>query len=344
VSVHEWGAPERMKLEAVSGFRVTKPRLLSFLADLSGAPRDAVRQPSGRRGPAFFIAMDADSLRIRQMEGRDIEVGMRLKETAGWNQIRADWEAFLSLEPAGCLVAEQAGRVVATATAIGYGRSVGWIGMILVDPDFRRRGIATRMMERAIAFLDALPCACLKLDATEAGAPVYERMGFQVEYGVERWRRPPGPIPEPESGATEISRVRSIDVPRLGAWDEPVFGADRTRLLDWYRRNGGPGFRLEEDETTRGLVFSRPGSFAFQVGPLVAEDESSARRLLLRALSASEDRPVIIDLPTPNSAAVELAGEFGFERSRVLLRMHRGPNRHPGRPDKVFALAGFEYG
>lgn len=288
--------------------------------------------------------MTSGDLYIRRMEVRDVGFGMRLKEMAGWNQIEADWEAFLRLEPEGCLVGEKSGRVVATTTAIGYGDRFGWIGMVLVDPEFRLQGIATRMMERAIAFLESRPCECLKLDATEAGTAVYERMGFQVEYGVERWKRPPGPMVEAAGDPTGISRVRPRDVPRLSEWDEPLFGADRTRLLEWYCRAGGPAYRLENEGAPRGFVFSRPGSFAFQVGPLVAEDVTAAGRLLRRVLSASGGRPVILDLPARNAAALELARELGFERSRVLFRMYRGANRHPGRPDKVYALSGFEYG
>ena len=83
----------------------------------------------------------------------DVAAGMRLKTIAGWNQTQADWHRFLELNPGGCFVALHQGRVVGTVTAIAYSGSVGWVGMMLVDPDFRRRGIGTRLMERAMASL-----------------------------------------------------------------------------------------------------------------------------------------------------------------------------------------------
>lgn len=288
--------------------------------------------------------MSNQELLIRHMDTGDVAAGMRLKELAGWNQTEADWTAFLALEPAGCLVAEKAGTVVATGTAIGYGERCGWIGMILVDPQYRRQGIATCVMERLMGYLDSRGCRCLKLDATEAGAKVYEQMGFLVEYEVERWKRLPQPLPEPSLEAAAAQVTPPGDLHRLARFDEPVFGADRSRLLDWYCRRGGPAFRLEQAGNLLGFAMSRPGSFAFQAGPVVADDVPTARSLLARLLAAAGDRPAIIDLPVPNVAALELAAEFGFERSRLLFRMHRGPNLHPGHPERVFALAGFEYG
>ena len=46
------------------------------------------------------------ALTLRLMTPGDIELGMRLKGQAGWNQTPADWQRFLELEPNGCFVAE----------------------------------------------------------------------------------------------------------------------------------------------------------------------------------------------------------------------------------------------
>src|SRR5262249_49185807 len=128
-------------------------------------------------------------IRIRKMRPDDTALGMRLKGEAGWNQCASDWKAYLQIEPDGCFIAELDGRAVGTATAIPYEDRLGWIGMVLVDTDARRKGVGTRLVAETIAYLESVACRCQKLDATEAGALVYEKMGFHIEYEVQRWQR-----------------------------------------------------------------------------------------------------------------------------------------------------------
>jgi len=75
----------------------------------------------------------------------DIPSAMRLKEAAGWNQTEADWRRLLSLQPEGCFAAVRDGRLVGTTTVTIYGE-LAWIGMVLVDREYRRQGIASGLM------------------------------------------------------------------------------------------------------------------------------------------------------------------------------------------------------
>ncbi len=110
----------------------------------------------------------ARSLQLRRMTASDIPLGMRLKELAGWNQTPEDWTNFLELCPDGCFVAEWEGEAVGTFITMDYGGLVGWIGMVLVDPDYRRRGIGTFLIESALKVLESR-CLAVKLDANPAG-------------------------------------------------------------------------------------------------------------------------------------------------------------------------------
>jgi GNAT superfamily N-acetyltransferase len=279
-------------------------------------------------------------LAVRHLTSGDLDAAMRLKEAAGWNQVRGDWEAVLQVEPEGCFAGEVDGWVVATATAVKWDSSLGWIGMVLVDPAHRRQGHATRMMERCIEYLEPR-CSCIKLDATDDGARVYSRMGFQHEYTVQRWRRPEG-----SSGARSV-RVLPLgpaDLPSAMEMDRQAFGADRGRLLDWYVRVcGGAVQRLGVSGTLGGFALGRPGSSAFQMGPVVAESPEVAAELMAAVLEKVKG-PVIADFPDANPAVRDLLRELGFVPSRVLYRMFRGTNQSPGDPRRIFCLAGFEWG
>src|ERR1700740_2643423 len=105
-------------------------------------------------------------MRLRAMAEADIPAGMRLKEISGWNQTAEDWGRFLNASPNGCFVAEFDSKVVGTAATISYEDKFAWIGMVLVDPKYRGRGIGTRLLEKTIAFLDEMRIPTMKLDAT----------------------------------------------------------------------------------------------------------------------------------------------------------------------------------
>src|SRR5690348_1859424 len=111
------------------------------------------------------------------MESADLLGALGIGERAGWNQTEADWQRLLALSPEGCFVATSSGELAGTVTTIQYGRSLAWIGMMLVDPRFRRRGIATALMDRAIAYLRERRVETIALDATDAGRAVYTSLG-----------------------------------------------------------------------------------------------------------------------------------------------------------------------
>src|SRR4051812_32712413 len=92
-------------------------------------------------------------LTLRYLTSADLAFADALRAGAGWNQTVGDWQRFLDLSPDGCLLAECEGRPVATATTIRYGTELGWIGMMLVHPDFRRRGIARVLLKHCIEIL-----------------------------------------------------------------------------------------------------------------------------------------------------------------------------------------------
>src|SRR5262252_245431 len=115
-------------------------------------------------------------IRIRHMNINDLALGMRLKDQAGWNQTEADWRRMLSLEPEGCFVAEWSGEAVGTTATCIFG-PVAWIAMVLVEESMRGRGIGQALMEYALTFLDEARVRSVRLDATELGKPVYEKLG-----------------------------------------------------------------------------------------------------------------------------------------------------------------------
>src|SRR5688572_21903332 len=204
------------------------------------------------------------------MRPSDIGDGLRLCRACGWNQTAHDWAQFLAMEPDGARVAECLGRVIGTVATIRYGTRFGWIGMVLVDPAARGRGIGTLLLDQATAMLADMPL--VRLDATPAGHGIYIRRNFTEERRLRRLQATvPGGLQVPT--AAQAHRMTERDLSDVIALDERVFGANRAAMLRWiwnlapeYAWAAGRGAGL------RGYTFGRHGYGFEYLGPVVAID------------------------------------------------------------------------
>ena len=287
------------------------------------------------------------------MQEADLAAADRLTRLACWNQIEGDWRTWLKLTEARAWVTEIDGRVVGSTTAIPYENRFGWVGMVLVDPDFRRQGVATNLVRTALHYLERKGCQCQKLDATSEGKEIYEKLGFRVEYQVQRWRRSAMSLPEPREGGQLAMIGRSL-APGLEALDRRAFGASRRELLNLFLHNGFRGYACSEPQTPsaavsrpnliRGYGFGRPGRGAAQIGPLVAVNPGAAGELMDRLRRDLGQSTIIADVAAGNRKATDLLERHGFSPVRHLVRMFRGPNAFPGQLEEIYCLAGFEWG
>ncbi len=282
-------------------------------------------------------------VKLRTMMESDIGSGMRLKELAGWNQTEADWKRFLRASPNGCFVAEVDEEVCGSAATIIYGGRFAWVGMVLVDPALRGRGIGTKLLERCVEHLDSVGVPCIKLDATPLGKPLYEKMGFVAEYELERWI-----LKREAKDARVLGPVEKMPAPLLDfvmKADGEAFGADRSATLRSVNEEE-PRFTdgLWNAGGMEGYAFGRHGSFADHLGPWIAKDQATGERLLDRFLEQSVRENVIVDCTTANPFAKRLLQARGFTFARPLTRMFRGKNAFPGRPELVCSILGPEFG
>jgi GNAT superfamily N-acetyltransferase len=284
-------------------------------------------------------------MHLRVMTKQDVPAGLRLKELAGWNQTAGDWNRFLEASPQGCFVVEENGLVCGTATTICYEERFAWIGMVLVDPEYRKQGIGTQLLMKAIEYLDQQKIPTMKLDATPQGRPLYEKLGFVAEYEIERWvlKRSPGSNTRtPKSNLPPLTEAQLKSILEM---DRDVFGADRCFLLRSLR-DEAPEFALGDwaEAMPHGYAFGRHGSFSDHLGPWMAASGAAAERLLDDFLARSSRENILVDRLTANAMTGELLRARGFAFARNLTRMHRGPNAYPGNPDSLCAIAGPEFG
>ncbi len=283
----------------------------------------------------------AEAIQIVRMGRGDIPFGMKLKELAGWNQLPVDWERFLESEPEGCFVAYYEGRPAGTATTIAYEKLFGWIGMILVHPELRRRGIGTALLQASLDYLEQKGVAAVKLDATPMGKKLYDTMGFVDEYRLERWEGK-GRLGSWPEGVRELTLA---DADMLEEFDRPIFGADRRRVLQ--RLLTEPTVRVAGDfykGALQGYAAIRPGARAMYLGPWIAREAETAERLFQWSLVMAAKAPLYVDVLLPCPFALPIVQAAGFVMQRYFIRMYRGANVSPGQPQFQCGILGPETG
>ena len=267
---------------------------------------------------------------LRLLDSNDIPQAWNLSVLAGWNQTREDWQLLLELAPGGCFCVACDRTVVATATLVTYEKRLGFVGMVLTHPDYRRRGYARQLLIELLARASEMGIRTLKLDATEFGEPLYLSLGFRREQAIERWSRAGSPANAPRVPAATCDLAPWLDV------DAGAFGADRSLLLGKLAERG-QGFANQE-----GFLLFRPGRNSTFLGPCLARSRAAAADLFTRALEPGAPGWVW-DLFPSNRQAVGLATELGFKPARRLTRMVFGPALG-GDQERVYAAAGFELG
>lgn len=280
---------------------------------------------------------------FRKMEWSDIPSGLSLCRSAGWNQLHRDWEMFLTLHPDGARVCvDEEGKVVGTVATIRYGDRLAWIGMVLVDPANRRKGIGLRLLENALEML--MDVDNIKLDATPAGRQVYVKLGFQDEYGLSRMVA--GSWSSEHLTPSTATPLMSEDLEDVRPIDQGVFGADRISLLRWMLE-GAPelAFKVTSGDGLLGYCFGRPGYNYTHIGPVVAANAEVVKDLVTAALRGCGDKPVILDVPHGDEIWAKWLSSVGFTELRPFIRMYKGSNVDGHRDSlKQYVILGPEFG
>jgi GNAT superfamily N-acetyltransferase len=270
-----------------------------------------------------------DHLVISRLGADDARAGLALSEEAHWNQNEADWRFFLTK---GTVYGIRDGdHLIATAALLPYTSGNAWISMVLVTANWRRRGLATRLLD---ACLEAAAKRGLTtwLDATPAGAAVYGPLGFTPTLELRRLRHA-GPA---TAAAPKLARDDELD--KMIARDRRAMGFDRSALLR--ELCGRPGSMLVSHGRAMALI--RAGRAARHIGPLFA-DHTAGATALVETIMPSETGPILIDVVSEHDEFLKNLTGSGWTIERPFQRMRFGLAT-AGASDPPFAVAGPEYG
>lgn len=98
----------------------------------------------------------------------------------GWSKIPSIFEYYLASEF--CFPI----KIVSQDTMLGIGAAIihhetAWLGHIIVAPEHRNKGVGRLITQTLVEQSQAKNCRTIILIATEMGAPVYKKVGFETD-------------------------------------------------------------------------------------------------------------------------------------------------------------------
>jgi predicted GNAT family N-acyltransferase len=280
---------------------------------------------------------------IRQMKPDDLAQAFSLSLKEGWNQTMKDWRLLLDNPDNVCIVAEKDNMIAGTATALNHENKIAWIGMVLVDGSLRGQGAGKMLLEYIINSLKHVQS--VKLDATPAGEPLYQKLGFIEEYKIFRMTCDALSHSSEIVAHKELLTINRNNITEVIKLDRNIFGADRSYLLlNLLTENPGRAFYLKKNNSLEGYIFGREGSRFNYIGPVCAITEDTARQLILKALESLNNQSIAIDILEDKTDMINWLETIGFIRQRHFVRMYLTGNPYPGRVNDQYLISGPEYG
>ena len=261
----------------------------------------------------------AADLRLRDMTPADLVAAHALSSEAQWPHRLEDWELMLSVGFG--VVAELDGQILGTTMGWPYGSDAATLGMVIVSQASRGGGVGRKLMDAVLARLNG---RTVLLNSTEAGAPLYRKLGFE----------PVGTIHQHQGAAFSVPVARL----RAGERVRPLGASDRAAIIELDRRatglrrealvsallESGQGVILDRGGEAAGFALFRRFGRGYAVGPVVSPDRDGARALISHWLGSNAGMFIRVDTPGDSGLSAWL-DEMGLKEVDRVTTMVLGP-------------------
>jgi GNAT superfamily N-acetyltransferase len=238
----------------------------------------------------------------------------------------ARFRAYSSLEPEGWVVVDGTSTPLGVGGFVAFGRCA-YIGLMAVSPDAQRRGIGAAIFEEILTRCEARGCALQLLDASQSGAPLYEKYSFRDHGTSLSCTLDPSEVRPAEDDAGDV-RIDPLDVAdahvaaEIERFDARGFGAGRAPLVRRaIRELAGRVFAARDRE---GRLVGYAVGQARSFGPCMALSPEIARALARRTLTLPYEGRVTWLVAAQNRDAVATAEALGGVAGRTWRHMRRG--------------------
>ena len=273
------------------------------------------------------------------MDQAGVNQAMAWAESEGWQPGITDSEPFFAADPSGFYRGVIGEQTIATLSMVRGSPEVAFVGLYIVESAFRGQGLGRQLWDEVLGRFEG---TTLGLDAVPEQVETYASDEFKPAYGTARYSTDAGMLPAPDPTG-EIVPGTAVEFDAVVGFDARHFFGPRAGFLrEWISGEGRESVVALEDGHIAGFAASRQTTIGHRIGPVFTASQDVASQLIL-TLSAGLEGPVAIDIPQPNSAALQLVESLGMTRSFETTRMYRGPE--PDLPlEEIFGITTLELG
>lgn len=255
------------------------------------------------------------------MTAADIEPAVAAILADDWGDRRAWFEFAVGHSGCRAFVAEDDDGAVVGTGIVTINGPVAWIGTIWVARSARRRGLGRALTQAPIDEAEAAGCQTLVLVATDAGQPLYERLGFRVHTWYRTMEASGLATPNGDDGGCVVRAFRPVDLDAMADLDREATGEDRRHLIAAF---AGP-------DTTKVVTHAsgRPTGFVIRApwggGATIAPRADDALAILrARRLATGPERRVRAGILLENEAGAAALVADGWTEAWRAPRLVRG--------------------
>ena len=281
---------------------------------------------------------------FRQAGPADLPALVALSQSMNWPHRLVDWSMLLDLGAG--WVATHHGQTIGSVLYWHQGERHATIGLVIVAHAWQGRRIGFALMQHALA---SCPGRVVMLHATQEGAPLYRRLGFEPAHMVRQHQRAhfsaPDPWPEAASDAVHHAspgRLRAMtpsDHDSVIALYSQAAGMDKRHILAPFLPDS-QGKVLMRSHTLAGFSLLRPYGRGQHIGPIVAPDVDAARHLAACWMHSGTPMFLRVDASDDAlSAWLHAAGLPQVDPVQCMWRPVDGQHDPEARPDDGHALA-----
>jgi GNAT superfamily N-acetyltransferase len=284
----------------------------------------------------------AETLTLRLMTETEADRLLGWAADEGWNPGLHDARIFWATDSQAFVAAELEGGLVGGGTIVSYGGTFGFMGLAIVRPELRGRGIGSQLWHARLRLLQSRlrPGSAIGMDGVFGMQDRYAEGGFRFAHRSIRYAGT-GVAIVPAPGLVPASEV---PFERLAAYDARCFPASREQFLRaWVEQPESRALAAYEDDTVRGLGVLRRCGIGGKIGPLFADDADVAEALYTALAAYLPGEPVYLDVPEINAWAMGLAQRHQMVEVFGRVRMYLGPRPRLAE-SRVYGITTFELG
>ncbi|WP_144501918.1 GNAT family N-acetyltransferase [Bacillus thuringiensis] len=286
-----------------------------------------------------MIELEIGLERLREEQIGDI---VALSSYIGWDYNREEVETIFN---SGIVygVWNERKKLIASAAIILYGEALASIGMVIVHPDYKGRGIGKMITNSCMNSVSAQ--TPFMLIATDEGKPLYKKLGFKVVSYVSKYICNSYNANHKCAENEEYMMVyKESDLEGIIKIDKGAFGTSRNEFLKQRIMQSEQCVVVKdtkENVVGYGISIQTPENKI--IGPVVAKNNEMAMRIV-HDLARGHNGKLRMDVPEGKNDFMKELEIAGFKKVNTPPIMMKNSNRLLKRNSELYSIAAQIFG